>query len=59
MELAHARGVVTGRIYAASLLRPAHTLKKPVCPYPFWRPFKRFAWKFGLAMGTFEVLHRT
>lgn len=57
LELAHHRGVLSGRNYAASLLRPASTMRKPVCPYPFWRPFRRFAWRLGMAMGTIEILH--
>jgi hypothetical protein len=58
MELAHHKGVVTGRIYAASLLRPAHTMARPKCPYPIWRPFRRFAWRLGMSAGVFEVLYR-
>lgn len=58
MDLAHTKGVVTGRIYAASLLRPAHTMRKPRCPYPFWRFVSCFAWRLGFAMGVFEVLYR-
>jgi hypothetical protein len=58
LELAHHKGVVAGRNYAASLLRPAHAMTKPPCPYPIWRPLRRFAYRLGFSMGVFEVLYR-
>jgi hypothetical protein len=55
-DLALHLGVAAGRIYARSLYRPAGVRRKPKNPY--WCPARWLIWKFGFAMGTFDVLHQ-
>jgi hypothetical protein len=57
LEMAMHRGVVTGVAWAHQLLQPLSTAPRPKCPYPIWRPLRRFAWRMGVAFGTYSVLH--
>jgi hypothetical protein len=54
VNLAHHRGLLTGRHYALSLLRPASIVCRPRCPY--WHPLKALVWRLGVSAGIWEVL---
>jgi hypothetical protein len=56
LDLAHRRGLVSGRNWAVSLLRPASTMPRPRCPY--WHPLRALAWRLGFSAGAVEVLYR-
>lgn len=57
-DLAFTRGILSGVAWATHLLRPLSMQPRPTCPYPIWRPLKRFCWRLGLMYGVHQTLHR-
>lgn len=54
LDLAFHRGLLSGRHYALSLLRPASLGGRPRNPY--WCPTRWLTWRLGFSLGAFEVL---
>jgi hypothetical protein len=56
LDLVFHRGLLSGRHYALSLLRPGHVMSKPRCPY--WCPLRVLVWRLGFSLGAFHVLYK-
>lgn len=56
LQLAFARGLLSGTHYAMSLLRPLSMQTKPRNPY--WCPARRIVWSMAFMIGVHQVLHR-
>lgn len=57
MDIAAHRGILSGTAWAMQLLEPLSVAPRPTCPYPFWRPIRRLAWRIGFSWGVYSVLH--
>jgi hypothetical protein len=55
LDLAFARGVLSGTNWAMSLLRPLSMNPRPRNPYRC--PLRWFTWKLAFALGAFQVIN--
>ena len=55
LDLAFARGLLSGTHWAMTLLRPLSMQPRPRNPY--WCPLRWFTWRLAFALGAFQVIH--
>jgi hypothetical protein len=55
LQLAFARGRLSGENYALRLLRPGSTGGRPRCPY--WCPLRALVWRIAFVIRVHEILH--
>jgi hypothetical protein len=54
LDLAFARGFVSGRNFGCALLKPACATTRPRCPY--WCPAKWLVWRLAFSIGLHDAL---
>jgi hypothetical protein len=54
LDLAFAKGLISGRHYGLALLRPANTANRPRCPY--WCPLRWLTWRIAFAIGVHDMI---